>query len=73
MGLRDMVATRRSTAEDSPDFNWTRQGNRRRGVVLRNGKRVNVNRGQFIRLNRASRIDPQRTPTLPGDPRPIKK
>jgi hypothetical protein len=53
--------------EDSPAFNWRIHGNRRRGVVLTNGKRVLVSPAQFDKLKKAKLIDTKKTPALKGD------
>lgn len=66
-------APRACLTEDSPGWNWTRCGNRKRGVIVRvNGShrryRVIVGTREFCRADRAFSIDWDRTPALLGDP-----
>lgn len=61
------MARKREPSEDSPDFNWRKHGNRRRGVILKNGKRAIVSPQQFDRLKKAKQIDESKTPKLKGD------
>jgi len=49
--------------EDAPCWTWSTMGNRHRGVVLADGRRVVVGPCGFAR----ARIDWQRTPRLRGD------
>jgi hypothetical protein len=53
-------------SEDSPDFNWRKDGNGQRGVTLKDGSKVVVNGAQFDRLKAQGQLSPS-TPTLRGD------
>lgn len=53
--------------EDEPCWTWATMGNRRRGVVLVDGRRQVVTCGTFRWLARHSRLDRRATPVLRGD------
>lgn len=53
--------------EDQACWVWSTHGNRQRGVVLTDGRRVVVGPGRFARLDRTGRIDWRATPRLRGD------
>lgn len=53
-------------AEGSPNFNWRREGNRKRGVILKDGSKRVVDGPTFDRLRRDGRLS-SRTPKLHGD------
>jgi hypothetical protein len=53
--------------EDDACWTWSTMGNRSRGVVLTDGRRVVVRPCRFARLDARGRIDWQRSPRLKGD------
>lgn len=54
-------------AEDAPCWSWSTMGDHARGVTLKDGRHVVVRPCRFAQLDRAKRIDWQRTPRLKGD------
>lgn len=59
-------ASRREPAEDSPDFNWRKHGNGKRGVILKDGSRRVVDAATFDRLKREGKLS-SKSPRLKGD------
>lgn len=53
-------------AEGSPNFNWRREGNRKRAVILKDGSKRVVDGQTFDRLRRDGRLS-SRSPKLHGD------
>lgn len=63
---RSRRSSDREPAEDDPNFDWRRHGNRRRGVILKDGSRLVVDGPTFDRLKRQGKLSPK-TPKLKGD------
>lgn len=53
--------------EDQPCWAWSKMGNHKRGIVLKNGRRAVVGVQRFKRLDSKRRIDWTATPRLRGD------
>ena len=49
---------RRKPAEDEPGWDWRTQGNRKRGVTLKDGSRRVVGPSEYDRLRAAGKLNP---------------